>query len=511
MSANLNRKGTPRRGTPRSAAPRQSLGAPAPKAPLSAPRGAKPSMPRTQAGKPSRAPSLGSRKPAAPLSATTGRAPARKPAAPRAKAKAAPRAKARPQAGRPARSARKAATEGSGLALGKRAKGSPKLELKNPFAGIGGKKPAATPSAVAAAGPVQSFIEGGAPAPASGREARERHQRAGAVKVLGLAAAAVCVLGVVALIAFFALRDSSVFSVENVEVEASAHVSQADVSKLLTVPEGTTLLNVDSSDIEAQLKRDPWVQSVKLTREFPHTLKVSVQEQSADLLVVMASGSIGWYLGSGGSWIEPVKISVPEGQSVNDAALKKARSEGVTLVTGVPATVDPSAGSAATDDVLAAVQAFRSGFSADFSSKIVSYDASSADAVSCVLESGVRVLLGSATNISYKEEIASALLSKYPGKVTYINVRTPSSPSVRRVGSDDVTQGSGADGADDDGSSADSATSGSSSGALDVSSPDYGSAAGVGSASDVSGSDGSASGVSSAAADAADTVDASLL
>lgn len=500
MAANPNRKGTPRRGTPRSGSPRQAPAAPSRKAPLFAKKGPGAAMPRpkapTPAGNPmgrpraAAAPSPGARKPAAGLLGTGGKAPARKPAA--------PKSRPRPQS-------RRAAVPGKGpsgaapLARGARRKGAPKLELKNPFAGIGGKKPAATPGAVASAGPVPSFIAGGSPAPASGREARERHQRAGTVKALGLVAGAICVFGVVVLIAFFVLRDSSLFSVDSVEIEASTHVSESDVSKLLTVAGGTTLLNVDSADIEAQLKRDPWVQSVQITREFPHTLKLTIQEQSADLFVVMASGSLGWYLGSGGTWIEPAKITVADGQSVNDAALRKARSEGVTLVTGVPATVDPAAGSAATDEVLAAVQAFRSGFSPDFSSKVVSYDASSADAVSCVLESGVRILLGSATNISYKEEIASSLISKYPGQVTYINVRTPASPSVRRVGSDDVTQGTGADGGQEASSPAAASSSSGSGASAEASSGEADS--GAESAGEASG-EGSAEGAATAASDA---------
>ena len=183
----------------------------------------------------------------------------------------------------------------------------------------------------------------------------------------------------------------------------------------------------------------------------------------------MNSGSLGWYLGSSGSWIEPTKIEVSEGQSVNDAALAKARAEGVVLVTGVPATVNPASAQPATDDVLTAVKSFREGFSSEFAAKVVSYDASSTDAISCVLESGVQISLGSATNISYKEQVASALLEKYPGQITYINVRKPASASVRKVGSVDVTQGTGADGGSsqqgqqgsgDDGGGAGSGTSG---------------------------------------------------
>lgn len=282
--------------------------------------------------------------------------------------------------------------------------------------------------------------------PMSGRERREQHQRTDRVKLIGGAVVAVCAVGLAVLIAFFVLRDSTVFSVDDVVVEGSTHVSESDVRNLFSLEDGTTLLNIDKDQINEQLKRDPWVASVEVERQFPHTVKLTVVEQQVDMLVVMNSGSLGWYLGSSGSWIEPTKIEVSEGQSVNDAALAKARAEGVVLVTGVPATVNPASAQPATDDVLSAVKSFREGFSSEFAAKIVSYDASSADAVSCVLESGVQISLGAATSISYKEQVASALLEKYPGQITYINVRQPASASVRKVGSADVTQGTGADG-----------------------------------------------------------------
>ncbi|WP_321971971.1 cell division protein FtsQ/DivIB [Paratractidigestivibacter sp.] len=317
---------------------------------------------------------------------------------------------------------------------------APKGAKKALFSGPGANaRKSAAPSGQVPASLASAPAKGGSPEAVLG-------QRSESVKLVGIVLAAVCALGFLALIVLFVLRDSPLFSVEEIVVEPTEHVSQADVANLLHVDEGMTLLNYDADDIASQLKRNLWVGSISIERQFPHTLKICVEEQRLDELVVMNSGSMGWFLGASGVWIEPVRISTADGQSVNDAALQIARKHGALLITGVPATVEPQAGSEATDDVLSAVKAFRSGFSADFLSKIVSFDASSTDAISCVMESGVQVSLGSATNISYKEQVASALLEKYAGQITYINVRTPSSASVRRVGSSDVTQGTGADG-----------------------------------------------------------------
>ncbi len=473
--ADANRKGTPRKGTPRTGASRPGAGG---------------GLGRGPARSGSSRPAAKARRPQRPQRpAKSPRLAAPGPAAPRKAA---------------ARTSGRTSTPRAGAARQARPSGAKKfqLTLKNPFDGVKSAAQAPTPP-VAGARP--SFLDRAAAggAVSTGKERREQHQREGALRFAGGVVALVCALGLAALVAFFVLRDSAIFSVEDVVVEATAHVSESDISNLLSVTGGTTLLNVDRAQIEEQLKRDPWVASVSVERQFPHTLRLTVTEQDVQAIVVMNASSIGWYLSGSGSWIEPVKISTADGQSVDDAALALARAEGVLLITGVPATCDPVAGAEATDDVLLAVKSFQEGFSQDFSSKIVSYEAASADAVSCVLESGVQVSLGAATNISYKEQVAAALIEKYPGQITYINVRVPSSASVRRISSDDVTQGSGAavgSGSGEDGGSGDaSGSGGESSGAASADAA----AAGDGSAADDGSEGGSAGDGASASQEAA--------
>lgn len=300
-------------------------------------------------------------------------------------------------------------------------------------------------------------------APQGGKERRERYQRGQSAKAVVGVVGGVAVLAVVLVVAYFVLRSSSAFAIQNVVCEPTEHVTESDIKNLLEVPDGATLLNFDGSAIEASLKKDPWVGSVSFERQFPDTLRVVVNEQSTDALVVMNAGSIAWYLGTSGSWIQPTKVTVAQNQSVNDAALAQATSEGVLLITDVPSSVSPKSGSEATDDVFAAVCTFRDGFSADFSAQVVSYSAPSADNISCTLASGVEISLGSATQVSSKEAIAKEILAAHPGKVTFINVRVPSSTgsSYRSIDSEDVEAGTGVtSGSASDVQSSDAATPG---------------------------------------------------
>ncbi|HIY51268.1 MAG TPA: FtsQ-type POTRA domain-containing protein [Candidatus Olsenella avicola] len=280
--------------------------------------------------------------------------------------------------------------------------------------------------------------------PAGGAERRQRYQRGQILRVAGIVAGVLVAVALALAVAFFALRNSSVFSVESVQVEPTEHVTEADLQNLVSVPVGSTLLNLDEQAIKEGLLKDPWVADVTFERIFPHTLKINVIEQNIDALVVMNAGSVAWYLGDAGVWIQPTSVEPAEGQSVNDAALRTALDNECLLITDVPASVSPVAGSKATDGVLEAVQKFRDGFSDSFADQVACYSAPAEDSIACTLYNGVEVLLGSPTDISAKEQIVTETLAEMPeGSVTYINVRVVSSPAVRPVSSDNVEAGSG--------------------------------------------------------------------
>lgn len=281
--------------------------------------------------------------------------------------------------------------------------------------------------------------------PVTGRERRERHQRHKTARIVGIVAGVLLVLVLLLVLVYVILYNSDVFEITTIETEATEHVSLEDIGNLLDIEEGTTLLNVDTDAIEESLKQDSWVASVSFEYVWPNTLRITITEQEVFALVVLSTGSIGWYLGDAGIWIEPITFTVDEDQTVDDAALEVAQEEGVLLITDVPSTVSPEAGAEASEEIFEAVYTFCDGFSSDFASQIVCYYAPSEDSISCVLDSGVEILLGSATDIDEKEAIAEELLEEYPGEITYINVRSPtrSGTSFRRIDSDNIEAGDG--------------------------------------------------------------------
>lgn len=266
------------------------------------------------------------------------------------------------------------------------------------------------------------------------------------LRIVAIVSGSLAAFLVVLALVLMALSHTDLFSITTIETYDSDHISADVVARLADLHGGETLLNVDVASIENNVKKNPWVSSVTVTRVYPNTLRIQVRERSLGSFVAMSSGGIAWLMGSDGVWIEPTRIESGDDESTNDAALAEADRLGVILISDVPATVMPVAGTLSTDASIQAVQVFRDELSAAFREQVVSYSAASEDDVSCILKNGVEVSFGSATNIATKESVAKRILDEYGGQVTYINVRTPSHPTYRRVNSEFVREGTGATG-----------------------------------------------------------------
>ena len=273
-----------------------------------------------------------------------------------------------------------------------------------------------------------------------GDEAPRGHR---GIRALIVALVVVAVLLVVALVAFIVLSSSPAFTITSIDTESTEHLSAENIAKLANVEEGTTLLTIDEEAISENLKRNPWVGSVSFTREFPDRLKIVVTERRVDCIVKMSTGSVCWCLGDDGVWIEPVNLTVADGQSAEDVALALAQEREALLIKDVPTSLSPTAGETATNDALKAVAAYREQFSEEFLSQIVCFSASSVESIACTLSNGVEVSLGAPSSIDVKEALIRQILEKHPNQITYINVRVPSQPSYRRLGTESVSEGTG--------------------------------------------------------------------
>jgi cell division protein FtsQ len=71
------------------------------------------------------------------------------------------------------------------------------------------------------------------------------------------------------------------FSVQHFEVTSSRRLSEPELARRAGVQIGESLLGLDVKAAERHLLEDPWVQSVRVTRKLPQTLRVELTEHEA--------------------------------------------------------------------------------------------------------------------------------------------------------------------------------------------------------------------------------------
>ena len=270
--------------------------------------------------------------------------------------------------------------------------------------------------------PKRSLLGGSDP-----RKARYRSK----VRLLVLAVVAL----VIGVAIYLVMAYSGIFAIRRISVNPTEHISQDTVATLAAVPEGSTLFSINEAQIAQRIESNPWVQRADVSRVLPDELSIAVTERSQAAIVMLSNGSEAWRLSEDSYWIEAIAMQQDSSSAPLEQARAQAVSLGLVLVTDVPATVSPHAGMACSDESVVAVLAYLRELPERLVAKISYFKASSLQALSCVLDSGVEVALGSPSDIAWKGEVALSVLEANAGLVGYINVRTPDTPSWRGLDS----------------------------------------------------------------------------
>ena len=93
------------------------------------------------------------------------------------------------------------------------------------------------------------------------------------------------VAGVVVFYGGLELRESELFRLENIHLENNGRLSR---EKLLSVGEvmvGMNLFEVNPNEVGLRIERLPWVHSVFVERQFPHDLRIIIEERTPEAIV----------------------------------------------------------------------------------------------------------------------------------------------------------------------------------------------------------------------------------
>lgn len=87
------------------------------------------------------------------------------------------------------------------------------------------------------------------------------------------------------------LSSSSYFRLNNIVVAGVSDDFREELIKISGIKERENLLSIDSSTIRKNIERHPWIKSVCLKKEFPHTLYIKAENEKAVAIVALKTMS----------------------------------------------------------------------------------------------------------------------------------------------------------------------------------------------------------------------------
>ncbi len=271
--------------------------------------------------------------------------------------------------------------------------------------------------------------------PVVGRVAREPFpQKKKGIPFVGKIAIMIAILALIIGIIAYTFVNSDSYRIKSITVEGCEHLTNQEMTNLASIPENSTLLNINEAEIVSNLKHDPWIRDAHIERQFPDGLKLVVEEREicavCDVVVDSSDTTETWALASDGMWLMkiPAKDS-PEASSVAPKIYEDV--ENVLNIKGVPYGTTPVAGEFCSNANISNALSIIDGLSTSLSEQVKSVTASNSDSTTLTLKNGVEIAFGDSNDIREKERVCLELLSKYENQIAYINVRVVNKPVWR--------------------------------------------------------------------------------
>jgi len=129
------------------------------------------------------------------------------------------------------------------------------------------------------------------------------------------------------------LSSSSYFRLNNIVVAGVSDDFREELIKISGIKEKENLLSIESSTIRKNIERHPWIKSVCLKKEFPHTLYIKAENEEVVAIVILETMSFMDKEGIVFKDVEsndcidfPVVTGLSQGDAKNGAKLKRVAS-----------------------------------------------------------------------------------------------------------------------------------------------------------------------------------------
>jgi cell division protein FtsQ len=237
--------------------------------------------------------------------------------------------------------------------------------------------------------------------------ARARRRR----RVLGWGLAAIALAAGVAY-----LIRTPLFGLSAVRVEGTRAVAQAEIARASEVRIGEPYLGLDMAAIRARVAALPRVESVRVTRDYPSSLRITVTERQA--VASVSTGSLFWLVAADGTVLDSAGSQPAEVPYVASVPL--------------PAGVGPGSRLPPGNELTNALTAL-GGMDPRLKRQISGVRARTLDSLEFTLRDGSRVLYGLAVDQPAKDAavlLVRRTLKREGREAQRIDVRNPSAPTV---------------------------------------------------------------------------------
>lgn len=218
----------------------------------------------------------------------------------------------------------------------------------------------------------------------------------------------------------FAMLRSDLFAIRSIEINGNRQVSSGKILALMGQVYGTNIWQVDTGTLAERIRREPWVEQVRVRRKIPAALQVSVKERELRAVVPYRKA----YLAI-------------DGQGVYLESYDRIGTVPLPLVTGMQVTEEPQVGRSLVAKELPIALAVINALSPEANSLTGEIHILRTN-VYLYTREGIQVRLGDIGDLSRKLSLLVSIYNQQREegnlwRIEYIDLRYPEAPTLKYV------------------------------------------------------------------------------
>lgn len=249
--------------------------------------------------------------------------------------------------------------------------------------------------------------------PLSPKQLERKKKQAQQRRTLQLRAAAAAGVLLAMWALWAGLAGSRLFEIQEVEVIGNTRITAERVIELAAVPDGETLLRIDSDEVAENVAADPWIEGADVSRRLPSTLRIEVHERAP--AAVVDTGATFWFVEAGGRVLA---------ESIASSATVVPVIRDVPDFVAEPGTVSES-------PTLRNALRVLSGLSEELRTAVRTVSAPTIEETALLTSSGVEIMMGEAVNMPEKSALVADIMAAQGANVVFIDVRSIERPISR--------------------------------------------------------------------------------